>query len=116
MQKSIPILVLTTLLLSGCAAQNHAQVLTEKCVEDGLKQEACTCIVDLMEEHLTDGDIQDLAKAVQSGDESETNFSNIEDLVRKKLKAQMDELPPLEQIKKVADVGVGLSKCTPKVF
>lgn len=104
------------LVISGCAAQDHAQILTDKCVEDGLKLEGCTCIVDLMEEHLSNDDIKDLSKAAQSGEDSDSNFGKIEDQIRKKLQRQMEALPPIERVKKGSEVGIGLANCGPKLL
>lgn len=108
--------VVTGLVLAGCALQDHSQILTDKCVEDGLKLEGCECIVDLMEVHLTEDDIKGLSKAARSGDESDSNFGKIEDQIRDKLKKQMEDLPPIERIKKGTDVGIGLAECGPKLI
>lgn len=116
MKKIFVILGFSGLFLTGCAQQNHAEVLTEKCVEDGLNLEGCECIVQLMEEHLEQDDIKDLSKATQSGDNSDSNFGKIEDEIRKKLQDQMDKLPPLERIKKGSEVGLGLANCGPKLL
>lgn len=107
---------MSALILASCAAQNHAQILTTKCVEDGLKLEGCECVIDLMQEHLTKDDISDLSKAAQSGDDADSNFGKIEDQIRKKLQDQMDQLPPLERIKKGSEVGIGLTNCGPKLL
>lgn len=89
------------IFLGGCAAEDHSQILTDKCIEDGLKAEGCACVIALMEEHLTKDDIKDLSKAAQSGDDSDSNFGRIDDQIQKKLRAQMEDLPPLERLKKV---------------
>ena len=109
-------MLFTGLLLISCTSQNHAQVLTDKCVEDGLKLEGCECIVELMAEHLTQNDLKDLAKAAKSGENSDSNFGEIEDQIRRKLKDQMEELPPIERVKKGSEVGLGLANCGPKLI
>jgi len=116
MRPKILALSLFAALIAGCSGQNHSEFLTEKCVEDGMKLEGCECIITLMEENLGETDIRDLAEAMKNGDDSDSNFSRIDDEILRRLKAQMEDLPPLEKLKKGSEVGLGIANCSPKML
>lgn len=103
-------------LLGGCSGQNSAKVITDKCVEDGMKIEGCSCLVSLMEKHLPPKDIKDLAKAAISGNETNGNMDRLLAEIDDKMKVYMESLPTSEKIKVGTDVAVETAKCTPKLF
>lgn len=116
--KKIALITVSSLLLAACNTQDPTEALTNKCVEDGLKLEGCTCMVSMMEKFLPPEDLKDLAKIARtkSSPDSEAEMNKLMDAVERKMKTHLESLPVKERLKKGAAVAVDTAECTPKFF